>query len=244
MFVKILTISNQIFMKKHQSLVALALLVSFAVFGQQNNSLLSTPGELIEINDTPEPPQDDIKDFSEYSIGVMWMPIPLFIKELQFEGATNFSNDENIFNMGWGLALNADFLGSGFGPGMFGYVSIIGGDNARAYDYFGALKYDFPLGDKLTTNFEISPTVGIGGIEIQNKDSEEYYGSSLYFSGGARLTWRVSNLIFIGGDVLLSPVIFSPEKLWGVEDDNNVDSLKIKYKSPVTVNFSVRFNLL
>lgn len=230
-------------MKKLNTFLALILVSTCASFAQDFESTLSTPGEEIEYN--YELPQDEVKTFTEYSIGVMYMPIPLFINEInvtQDGTTTELTAGDNIVNSGFGLALNADFTNSGKGLGFFAYGAIIGGDNVRAYDYFGAFKYDFALGDPLTTNFEISPTVGIGNIDLQQKESELYYGSSLYFSGGARITWRISNVIFFGGDVLLSPLFFNPEKLLGVED--MVDEAEIKYKSPVTVNFSLRFNIL
>lgn len=228
-------------MKKLNLFLSIVLLSMGISFAQTTNTL---GGE--QENNQYSAPQGKAKTFTEYSIGVMYMPIPLFIKEISAtENGTSkeFTTDDNIVNSGFGLALNADFRSSGFGPGFFAYGALIGGDDVRAYDVFGALKWDFPLGDPLTTNFEISPTAGIGNIDLQQKESELNYGSSLYFSGGARITWRLSNTFFIGGDVLLSPLFFNSEKLLGAEDDESIEDVKIKYKSPVTLNFSFRVNL-
>src|SRR5690606_23719791 len=230
-------------MKKFTLFLSIGLLSTGISFAQTTDTLMGGEQENIQYT----APQEKVKTFTEYSIGVMYMPIPLFIKEISAtENGTSkeYTTGENIVNSGFGLALNADFRASGFGPGFFAYGAIIGGDNVRAYDFFGALKWDFPLGDRLSTNFEISPTLGVGNIDLQDKEDELNYGSSLYFSGGARLTWRLSNTFFIGGDVLLSPVFFNSEKLLGAEmDDDTIEDVKIKYKSPVTLYISVRVNL-
>lgn len=227
--------------------MSVVLLSTGTSFAQNSDSLSPGANQFLDNKeDEYKVSTEDVKTFTEYSLGVMFMPIPLFINEItasQNGDTKEFTTGDNIVNSGYGLALNADFRKSGFGPGFFGYGAIIGGDAVRAIDVFGALKWDFPLGDRLSTNFEISPTMGIGNIDLQQKEEELNYGSSLYFSGGARLTWRLSNSFFIGGDALLSPIFFNSGKLLGAEMDDSIEDVQIKYKSPVTVNFSVRVNV-
>lgn len=234
-------------MKKTKTILALALICSSLSFSQiaQGPLTFTDFGEESESFGYDNSVQDQkIKTFTEYSFGIMYMPFPLFISEINVtqNGATQeLTSGENIFNSGIGLVLNADFRKSGFGPGFFTYYSFVGGDHVRAEDFFGALKWDFPLGDRLSTNFEISPSLGVGNISFIRKDDDAAYGNSFYFSGGARITWRISNSFFFGGDVLLSPMFFNTENLLGVDGD--VQEAKIKYKTPVTLNFSLRYNL-
>ncbi|WP_339700176.1 hypothetical protein [uncultured Marixanthomonas sp.] len=232
---------------KKITLILLCVLCWSATKAQETSMLLQAPGETYEYSLEESFTQDKVQTFKEYSLGVMFMPIPLFIDEIQItqDGNTqNFSNDENIFNVGIGLVVNADFNESGLGFGSMGYFSIIGGEDIRAYDGFFALKYDFALGDPIDTNFEISPLLGLGWLQFQRKADEANYGSSYYVAGGLRLTWKIVNGVFVGADALTTPTLFAfnKEKLLGV--DGEVDEVNFKNKTPVTLNISLRFNIL
>lgn len=189
---------------------------------------------------------NEMKVFKEYSIGFLLMTTPLNIKNIQITSggqSSDYSGTTDLFSMGYGVALNADFNDSGFGFGGIMYYALISGkEKIRGHDFFVAFKYDFPLGNRLTTDFEISPLLGVGVIALQETDDDKYYGSSSYISGGARLTWRATNWLFFGGDIQTTPFLFTPETLLGMQDQ--VESAKITYKLPFQVNFSLRFNLL
>jgi hypothetical protein len=222
-----------------------ALLLSCIVATAQEN-VLTAPGD-IQTYETSDffTFEDDVKTFKEYSIGVYFQPIPLFINEINItqDGNTStFANDENVFGVGIGLVVNADFTKSGLGFGALAYASYVSGDDLNAIDTFFAFKYDIALGDRLTTNFELSPLVGIGNLLFEETNDGLDLGNSLYVAGGLRLTWRLSNTIYLGADVVTSPFVFNEEKLLGVED--MVESAEITYKSPITLNVSVRFNFL
>ncbi|GHC55392.1 hypothetical protein GCM10008083_19400 [Ulvibacter litoralis] len=206
----------------------------------------SSPGEQIEENPTWMAVDDRIKTFKEESIGILFMPIPLNISNIEFtQGATTTTlenNNEKLFGTGLGVALNADFNASGFGFGTIAYYAIISGDqDLRANDAFIALKYDIPLGDRAETNFEISPLIGIGALSFQETVEDKTLGSSAYVSGGFRATWRFANNFFLGADVQTVPAVFNAEKLLGVEDQ--VDEAKINYEFIAQFNLSLRYSI-
>ncbi|MCB0455824.1 MAG: hypothetical protein KDC62_10575 [Aequorivita sp.] len=236
-------------MKKHNLLLILVLLCTSINFAQNTDTPLSGPNltEPHALLYDYTMPEDKIKSFKERSIGIMYMPIPLFINEINVSQNGNtieLTSGDNIVNGGIGLVANYDFNSSGVGLGYFMYGSYLFGDKIDGYDVFAAFKWDFKIGDPLTTNFEASPTLGLGIISLHNKDLDANYGNSFYFSGGARLTYRISNTFYIGGDVLLSPILFDKEGLLGLHlEEDPIDDVEIKYKSPVTINFSIRANL-
>ncbi|MFC7358396.1 hypothetical protein ACFQO1_11910 [Jejudonia soesokkakensis] len=221
-----------------------ALLLSCIVATAQEN-VFTAPGDIQTYETSDFLTEDDVKTFKEYSIGIYFQPIPLFINEINItqDGTTStFANDENVFGVGIGLVVNADFEKSGLGFGAIAYASYVSGDELNAIDSYFAFKYDFALGDRLTTNFELSPLVGLGNLVFEEAQDGLNLGNSLYVSGGLRLTWRLSNTIYLGADAVSRPFVFNEEKLLGVEDE--VDSAEITYKSPITLNVSLRFNFL
>lgn len=235
-------------MKKINFLVALLICCASSLTAQTTQEPLSSPGEMLlvpESNIEDEVlPQESLQTFKEESIGIFFMPIPLNIDKISFTTngtTTELQGADDLFNTGIGVAINADFEKSGFGIGANGYFAVIGGDNLRAYDGFVALKYDIPLGDRAETDFELSPLLGIGSMGFQETVNDLYLGSSFYFSGGARITWRVANKLFLGADFQTVPSFFNPEQLLGVED--TVDEVEIDFKFFAQLNFSLRYSL-
>jgi len=235
-------------MKKINFLVALLICCASTLNAQNTQEPLASPGDYLLVPETTveveAPIQESLQTFKEESIGIFFMPIPLNIDKITFtvDGQeTELEAADDLFKTGIGVALNADFDKSGFGFGAIAYFAAIGGDNLRAYDGFVALKYDIPLGDRAETNFELSPLVGIGSMGFQETVDDLYLGSSFYVSGGARITWRVANKLFLGADVQTVPAFFSPEKLLGVEDV--VDEAKIDFKFLAQFNLSLRYSI-
>lgn len=233
-------------MKSKTLLSFLLTLFAFNGYTQEFELLsLNSPGEKINYETSDFIEDEEIKNFKESSVGILYMPIPLNIKSITFttDGQTEkFDGSVDLFNMGIGIALNQDWEKSGMGFGSIMYFAYIWGDkDIAAFDVFAALKYDLPLGNRLTTNFELSPLLGLGMLNFSNTDSSESYGSSFYFSGGTRITWRISNTVFAGGDFQTTPMLFDTRNLLGVKDQ--VDEAKIEYKFFAQVNFSLRFNL-
>lgn len=237
-------------MKQKLPLLIIALTVSVFITSAQNfDEVLLSPGEntLTENEWTNNPPLEDvIQTFREKSLGILFMPIPLNIDEIKYtiNGSETILQGGDLFNMGVGIALNYDFNKSGWGLGALGYFANIGGDNLKAYDFFGALKYDIPLGDRAETNFEMSPLLGIGNLSFQEKNLDLYTGNSFYFSGGVRITWRIINKLFLGADVQTVPLIFNADKLLGLENEAGASDAKIHYKFIAQLNLSLRYSIL
>jgi hypothetical protein len=236
-------------MKKIILLFVTILLSTFATQGQNLENIVASPGEYFA-NDIleEENPIDVIETFKENSIGILFMPIPLNIDKIKYTLSgtgteTTLRNSDNLFNTGIGVAFNADFNNSGWGFGSIAYFAIIGGDDFKAYDFFAALKYDIPLGDRAETNFELSPLLGLGNVSFIEKLSgdDQALGNSYYFSGGARITWRIANNLFLGADIQTVPLLFNPEKVLGLEGD--VDDAKIEYKFVAQLNLSLRYSI-
>lgn len=181
--------------------------------------------------------EDGVKTFREYSIGIMFMPIPMFIDQIKLDGVS-FNNDENIFGVGYGITGNFDFNKRGLGFGVFMYYAFITGkDELKAEDLFLAFKYDIRLGG-LNSNFELSPLVGLGQMRFNTDNGN--VGKSTYLSGGARVTIRISNRFFCGADIITVPWLFNPEELLSVEGVNEVE---IDYKFIAQFNLSIRYNI-
>jgi hypothetical protein len=102
------------------------------------------------------------------------------------------------------------------------------------------------------SKFELSPLVGIGNLSLTGTDVDgPISGSSLYFSGGVRITYLVMNNLFVGADIQTVPIVFDAKKLFEMPDEISVGenetrivkSVKIVYSLPVQVNLSVRYNI-
>ena len=235
-----------------------------SAYSQEENDFVSSPGSIDNIISVPNdiPPIQDIKAFRERSIGVYFLPIALNFESITFSGVneSTFNNpngdfvlegsDAVSFNSGYGLAVNIDFNNSGFGFGALGYFAFIPGESLDGFDGFVGLKYDLPLGDRVSTNFEISPLLGVGSIGFRTVDEELFTGSSLYWSGGVRVTWRMANRWFLGIDAQNAPVFFNRAGLLGVEDTQNFEGdnletndVDIEYNFIFQFNASLRFNI-
>lgn len=187
----------------------------------------------------------DVIDWRESSVGLFFMPLPLNIDNIEIErgnGTETLQGSDNLFSVGFGLSLNFDFDASGSGLGNITYFAIIFGSgdySLQAMDFFTAVKYDIKLGP--LSKFELSPLLGVGNLAFSDTDSSQNVGSSLYVSGGARITWLAAKDFFVGADLQSVPLVFNTEKLLGVEDE--VNSAKLKYTFPVQVNLSLRYNI-
>ncbi|MBZ0327887.1 MAG: hypothetical protein K8F54_09815 [Altibacter sp.] len=187
----------------------------------------------------------DVIDWRESSVGLFFMPLPLNIDNIEIErgnGTETLQGSDNLFSVGFGLSLNFDFDASGSGLGNITYFAIIFGSgdySLQAMDLFTAVKYDIKLGP--LSKFELSPLLGVGNLAFSDTDSSQNVGSSLYVSGGARITWLAAKDFFVGADLQSVPLVFNTEKLLGVEDE--VNSAKLKYTFPVQVNLSLRYNI-
>jgi hypothetical protein len=230
-------------MKKINLILLLLTLVTTLSFAQNSDfeaetasSNFESPKEQFNSKTYATSLQEE-KTFRENSIGVMFMPIPLFIDEINIDG-TEFTTDDNFFNSGVGITFNFDFNKRGLGFGAFGYIALIGGDDLDAEDYFAALKYDIRLGG-LNSNFEISPLIGVGNLRFNTDDGN--LGTSFYASGGARITWRISNRFFFGADIITVPLIFNEADLLGL-DDQGLD-VELDYKFLAQFNLSLRYNI-
>ena len=224
---------------------------------QEFNLINSTPGENPEENfDYGTTLNQDAIDWRETSVGLFFMPIPLNIDNIAFDFPTYSGDvpyDYNLFSVGVGASFNFDFNASGSGFGNITYFAIIFGTSEsgfQAYDIFTAAKYDIKLG--ALSKFELSPLVGLGNLTFTDADASLNLGSSLYVSGGARITWLAAPGFFVGADVQSFPLIFNTQKLLGVEDvivqlDQTTfeaaTDVKIEYSFPVQVNLSLRYNI-
>lgn len=235
-------------MKQKIPLLIFSLIVSvFITRAQNTNDVLLSPGEITYLENEweAEIPEERIVTFKEYSIGVLFMPISLNMNEINY--TLNDSNSpttlvgEDLFNMGIGLAINADFNKSGKGLGMISYLAIIGGDDIKALDFFLAIKYDLRFGDPVKSRFEFSPLAGVGNLSFIEKQDDLALGNSYYFSGGLRITYRIVNNLFAGADIQSVPLIFNPESLLGL--DNLATDVTIDYKFFAQLNLSLRYNL-
>jgi hypothetical protein len=240
-----------------KSIAFLTLLLFITTIGiSQETNLLTSPGENTQIENTQWEPLEiqSARNWRESSFGLFFMPIPLNIESIDFDfpsGNGSFDAGENFFSTGFGLSANVDFKSSGSGLGGILYYAFINnaeGSDLSATDIFMALKYDFALG---LSAFEISPLAGLGLLTFQDDASDSVLGNSLYFSAGARVTWLAANRLFLGADIQLSPIIFNPKSLLGVEDIEvntgqgfeTATDVSINYALPFQVNISLRYNL-
>ena len=221
---------------------------------QEFNLLNTSPGEntLIQEDDWEPIVLQDAIDWRESSIGLFFMPIPLNIDSIDFEGSSGTDQagaNDKIFSVGFGASFNIDFNASGSGFGNITYFAVIfgaGDSNLQAYDFFTAVKYDIKLGP--LSKFELSPLLGVGNLSFVDTEASLNLGSSLYVSGGARITWLAANDFFVGADIQTTPFIFNTEKLLGVEGKVDptiglVDSAKINYSFFAQINLSIRYNI-
>ena len=240
------------------------LFVTSIGFSQEFNLSNTTPGEnteLKEYNWESLELQNEI-NWRENSVGLFFMPKPLGINALEIYDENGNSNVKEIgddFSFGFGASLNFDFRKSGAGFGNITYIAYILGDKdgTSAFDIFTALKYDIKLGD--LSRFELSPFVGLGNLSIKRVDDilGDTSGSSLYFSGGIRITYLVINNLFVGVDIQTVPYVTNVKKLFDIGDtellvprgggppvESTVESAKIQYAVPYfQVNLSVRYNI-
>jgi hypothetical protein len=231
---------------------------------QEFNLINTSPGENTKIQKYDWQPlelQDEV-DWRESSAGLFFMPKPLGINALEIYDENGNSNVKEIgddFSFGFGASLNFDFKKSGAGFGNITYIAYILGDkdNTSAFDVFTALKYDIKLGD--LSRFELSPFVGLGSLSIKRTDDilGDTSGSSLYLSGGVRVTYLVINNLFVGADIQTVPYVLNVKKLFDIGDtallvprgggapvESTVESAKIQYAVPYfQVNLSVRYNI-
>ena len=194
-------------------------------------------------------------NWREKSVGLLFMPIPLDFSNIVFEfpSASGIGPlEEKLFSVGVGVSFNFDFNASGSGLGNitnFGFIFGNGNSAFQAYDIFTALKYDIKLGP--LSKFELSPLAGLGNLIFIDTDSKLNYGSSLYLSGGLRVTWLAVPGLFVGADIQSVPLIFNASKLLGVDgveistgnSFQAATNVKIEYTIPVQVNLSLRYNI-
>jgi hypothetical protein len=215
------------------------------------------PGENTQIQeDNWEPIELQYKNnWREKSVGLLFMPIPLNFSNIvfKFPSASGIGPlEEKLFSVGVGISFNYDFNASGSGLGnITNFALIFGNGNSafQAYDIFTAIKYDIKLGT--LSRFELSPLVGLGNLIFIDTDSKLNYGSSLYLSGGLRVTWLAAPGLFVGADIQSAPLIFNASKLLGVDgveistgsSFQAATSVKIEYTLPVQVNLSLRYNI-
>jgi hypothetical protein len=252
-------------MTKSITLFSCLLFVTAIGISQEFNLLNTSPGEKSQFQDFEWEPiavQDDELNWREKSIGLFFMPIPLGIDGLEITDSTGDVIDDRTgdsFSFGFGASFNYDFKKSGDGLGLIAYVAYVLGNNEvdavgnkleSAIDIFTALKYDIKLG--ALSKFELSPLVGIGNLSLTGTDVDgPISGSSLYFSGGVRITYLVMNNLFVGADIQTVPIVFDAKKLFEMPDEISVgenetrivESVKIVYSLPVQVNLSVRYNI-
>jgi hypothetical protein len=220
---------------------------------QEFNLLNTSPGERAQTQeDKWEPIESQYKvDWRERSIGLIFMPIPL-VKSIEItgsKGTKKIGDVDKIFSVGFGAALNYDFNASGSGLGNITYFAVLlggGESDLQAYDFFTALKYDITFGP--ISKFELSPLFGLGNLAFVNTKESLNVGSSLYVSGGARITYLATNNLFVGADIQTTPIIFDPEKLIGVKNTEHpfvgeVESAKINYSFFAQINLSIRYNI-
>jgi hypothetical protein len=246
-------------MIKSITLLICLLFITTTGWSQEFNLLSTSPGENTQIQeDNWEPTELQYKaDWREKSVGLFFMPIPLNFDNIVFEfpSAPSISPSyEKLFSLGVGVSLNFDFSESGSGFGNITYFAVIfgNGDSVfQAYDIFTAVKYDIRLGGPLS-KFEISPLVGLGNLTFTDTDAKLNFGSSLYFSGGVRVTWLAAPGFFVGADIQSVPLIFNTTKLLGVDGvklqlneqvSEAASNVKFEYTIPVQVNLSLRYNI-
>lgn len=241
-------------MIKSITLLICLLFITTTGHSQEFNLLGTSPGENSQIQeDNWEPIELQYKvDWRERSIGLFFMPIPLNIDSIEITGSKSsrtIGEDEKIFDFGFGVNFNYDFNTSGSGFGNITYFAVILGaaeSDLQAYDFFTALKYDINFGP--LSKFEVSPLLGVGSLAFVNTKQSLFVGSSLYVSGGARISWLATKNLFVGADIQTTPIIFDPQKLMGVKDKvdpflGEIDSAKINYTFFGQINLSIRYNI-
>jgi hypothetical protein len=251
-------------MTKSISLLICLLFITTICKSQEFNIQNTSPGEntLIEKHNWETLVLQNEIDWRETSVGLFFMPKPLGINALEIYDENGNSNVKEIgddFSFGFGASLNFDFEKSGAGFGNITYVAYILGDKdaTSAFDIFTALKYDIKLGD--LSRFELSPFVGLGNLSMKRADDilGDTSGSSLYFSGGLRITYLVVNNLFVGADIQTVPYVTNVKKLFEIGDtellvprgggppvETTVDDAKIQYAVPYfQVNLSIRYNI-
>jgi hypothetical protein len=231
---------------KSITLLICLLFITTIGWSQEFNLTKSSPGEntFIQEDDFVPITAQDAIDWREKSVGLFFMPIPLNIDTIELDGPNplELGANDKIFSVGFGASLNFDFNASGSGLGNITYFAVIFGASdspLQAYDFFTALKYDIKLGP--LSKFELSPLLGVGNLAFVDTDDSLNYGSSLYLSGGARITWLAANDLFVGADIQTTPIIFSTEKLLGLEDSDY--TAKINYSFFAQINLSIRYNI-
>jgi hypothetical protein len=241
-------------MIKSITLLICLLFITTIGLSQEFNFLNTAPGENTQIQeDNWEPIELQYRiDWRERSIGLFFMPIPLNISSIEITGSKNsltIAENDKIFNVGFGASFNYDFNATGSGLGNITYFAVIlgaGESDLQAYDFFTALKYDYNFGP--LSRFELSPLLGIGNLAFVNTNKTLNVGSSLYVSGGARISWLAANNLFVGADIQTTPIIFDAKKLLGVKNQvdtflGKIDSAKIKYSFFAQINISIRYNI-
>jgi hypothetical protein len=244
-------------MIKSITLLICLLFITTIGWSQEFDLLNTSPGENTQIQeDNWEPIElQHKKNWQEKSVGIFFMPIPLDFSDIVFEFPSASDIDpleEKLFSVGVGVSLNFDFNASGSGFGNTTYFAIIlgnGDSNFQAYDIFTAIKYDIKLGT--LSKFELSPLAGMGNLTFTDTATKQNFGSSLYFSGGVRVTYIGAPGFFVGVDIQSVPLIFNTKSLLGVDGvqvstGNNFQAattVKIEYTFPVQANLSLRYNI-
>jgi hypothetical protein len=273
-------------MMKSITLFICLLFITTAGISQEFNMLDTSPGEKSQFQEREWELldlQDDEMNWREKSVGLFFMPVPLKLDVLNInlvDGTTFDDSYPSFFTVGFGASFNYDFKKSGDGLGLIAYVAYIIGTGAEvdeltgesigldgAFDIFTALKYDIKLG--ALSKFELSPLAGLGLLSVSGEGYDgPISGTSLYFSGGVRITYLVMNNLFVGADIQSVPLVFDAQGLFSIPDsiptaivvddmgdpilddsgdftfiNTDVDSVKIKYELPIQVNLSIRYNI-
>ncbi|MFT4848776.1 MAG: hypothetical protein ACI83B_001311 [Sediminicola sp.] len=244
-------------MIKSITLLIFLLLITTVGWSQEFSILNTSPGENTQTQENNwEPIELQYKvDWREKSVGLLLMPIPLDFSNIIFvypSGSAFAPFGEKLFSVGVGVSLNYDFNATGSGLGNITNFALIfgnGDSSFQAYDLFTALKYDIKLGT--LSKFELSPLAGLGILTFTDTNTKLNFGSSLYFSGGIRVTWLAAPRLFVGVDIQSVPLIFNTKKLLGVDGveiftgDNfeAASDVQIEYTLPVQVNLSLRYNI-
>jgi hypothetical protein len=244
-------------MIKSITILICLLFITTIGWSQEFSLLTASPGENTQTQeDNWEPIELQYKNnWREKSVGLLFMPIPLDFSNIVFEfpSASGIGPlEEKLFSVGLGVSLNFDFNASGSGLGNITNFALIfsnGNSAFQAYDIFTAIKYDIKLGT--LSRFELSPLAGLGNLTFIDTDSKLNFGSSLYLSGGLRVTWLAAPGFFVGADIQSVPLIFNASKLLGVDgveistgsSFQAATNVRIEYIIPVQVNLSLRYNI-